>query len=267
MSAILVLTFSTVLQASGGSNRKISIWDLDLTLQLFFLALLLLSIYSFGKILTYKTRLDRHREDLNNLRTQIPREEPKVMGQGYFKNNSLKKEKKPMSHTTEHENVQKDHQDNIHASNNVISTPEYNDNPLTTNNSENVEEAEIISPTLDLSPHSSTERDAMETIEKQFLYLKAPDDEKAFYAPEATETPDHETVYALEGTELKLFAGMKASTMNTVMASSDIYIKRVCQIINVKEPQHTQFVMVDPGEVIKENEDFVVTKKMKVKYI
>lgn len=99
------------------------------------------------------------------------------------------------------------------------------------------------------------------------VFLGAPDNEKVFYAPEATQTPNANTLFVIGHTmNLSLYPNINPLAMKSAMNSVEIHIKRVCDILNKKEPQHSKIIMLEPGEVAKEREDFLVINKMKVKF-
>lgn len=99
------------------------------------------------------------------------------------------------------------------------------------------------------------------------VFLGAPDNEKVFYAPEATQIPNANTLFVIGHTmKLSLHNNINPLAMKSAMNSVEIHVKRVCEILNKKEPQHSKIVMLEPGEVAKENEDFLVINKMKVKF-
>lgn len=100
------------------------------------------------------------------------------------------------------------------------------------------------------------------------LYLSSPDQEKTFFAPEATVTPNPNTIYEIvNNSELRLYDRISEQTMRLAMNSSELLIKRVCEVVNARENHHQKFEMVSSGKVTKENDDIVVVEKAKVKFV
>lgn len=98
------------------------------------------------------------------------------------------------------------------------------------------------------------------------FYLASPDKERAFYAPEATVVPDNQTLYVIKDNVLELYDRADNRAMESAINFFEIMIKRVCDVSNSKEAHHSKIVMVQPGRVFKENDDFVVTDKIKVMF-
>ncbi len=130
----------------------------------------------------------------------------------------------------------------------------------------NPNEVEEEIPSLEIDLPLDKRKRLEEEKKSEIFYLSSPDKDKAFFAPEATFRPNEKTMYSLDGDCLKLYDRIDEQTMRLALNSLDILVKRVCEVQNAKEPQHTKIVMIEPGKVIRERDDFLVTSKMKVKF-
>lgn len=102
---------------------------------------------------------------------------------------------------------------------------------------------------------------------EEVFYLPFPDKENAFYAPEASIQYNEDTFYEIKNDKLELSNKISNELMKTALNFPENHLKRVCTIINARDSGHSSVVMVEPGKVIKEEDDFVVTKKMKIEYV
>lgn len=249
-----------MLQNQIPEENTFDIFELETILLILVLILLGLVLFCFFKIQKfnkYEARLNRHREAIGydtsgeSLDSRILKLERSIE---YLKKTKAENFKKV-------ESIYDHNLDSNEKSDPLEEAPIQKQTNTETFSSQNQikEENDEVSQPINLYDKEDSHSE---------LYLKAPDREKAFYAPEATKSPDSDSVYIWKNDKyLILYPDMKISTINSIMASTDIYIKRACQIINAKESHHTRFEMVEPGEVIQEEDDLIVTKKLKIKYI
>lgn len=107
------------------------------------------------------------------------------------------------------------------------------------------------------------------TLKSQvYKYLAFPDEEKRFYAPEATSEPVVDTFYKIdEEMVLTLFENPDSNTLSNALDFLDTKIKRVCIIKNNRGKNHKNIKMIKPGKVYKSGDDYNVTVKIEVMYV
>jgi hypothetical protein len=248
----LVLSLPNLIQDKTGEPTGITSvqWLTGSVLAGFFLMILLL-FYKVGNRIK-KSELDKHnyiktiQSQLNQLQTEV--NQIKTVSKG---NLSTKADLKSYKAIIERKFEPQDQ----------TGTIEISEKDLMPSNEQSMKTEED-------QPSQVIDLEIKKELYKNISYfLGSPDKEKAFYAPEATENPGANTLYVIEeDNTLNLYNKINSQAMKSAMNSVEIHIKRVCEIMNAKEPQHTKIVMLKPGEVTKENEDFLVTNKMKVKF-
>jgi len=97
-------------------------------------------------------------------------------------------------------------------------------------------------------------------------YFSTPYLDNKFLITDGKTAPNEKTIYCISNDTLMLYDNINSEAMNSAINSMDLVIKTACQVINSKEPNHSEIRMVQAGKVIKEAEDYTVLEKVKVKF-
>jgi hypothetical protein len=116
--------------------------------------------------------------------------------------------------------------------------------------------------TFEIEKEASSEES--EQVSKSFF--KTPYEDNVFLIADGKTAPNEKTIYCISKDTLMIHDNINTEAMNSAINSMDLVIKTACLVLNSKEPNHTKIIMVEPGKVIKEGEDYRILEKVKVKF-
>jgi adenine-specific DNA methylase len=135
-------------------------------------------------------------------------------------------------------------------------------NPVKNTSQPNVQEEPSQPITLEIKKEALSE----ETEQVSMFYFKTPYEDNKFLITDGKIAPNEKTIYCITNDTLKLQENINTETMNSAINSMDLVIKTACLPLNSKEHNHSKIVMIEPGKVIKEGEDYRILEKIKVKF-
>ena len=103
------------------------------------------------------------------------------------------------------------------------------------------------------------------------IYLPFPYEDSKFYAGDQSNTPTKDSFYkvildnTLQLGELSVISSN--ALINTAFNSHDMFLKSVCEYSNALESLHNDISTITPGKVRLEGDEWVVTQKVKIKFI
>lgn len=97
-------------------------------------------------------------------------------------------------------------------------------------------------------------------------YFSTPYLDNKFLISDGKTAPNEKTIYCISNDTLILHDNINTEAMNSAINSMDLVIKTACLVVNSKEPNHTNIIMVESGKVIKEGEDYRILEKLKIKF-
>lgn len=97
-------------------------------------------------------------------------------------------------------------------------------------------------------------------------YFSTPYLDNKFLISDGKTAPNEKTIYCISNETLMLYDNINTETMNSAFNSMDLVIKTACLVVNSKEPNHNNILMVQSGKIIKEGEDYRILEKIKIKF-
>lgn len=153
----------------------------------------------------------------------------------------------------------------------------YNSQKFKIDNEEIVEIPMITQKVLEKVENSFVEDEKSKTINLEIskksnviLYLPVPFKERRFAKEDASESKKSTSLYIVEVSEEKnegIISLVESADLSRALNSPNIYLETVCDYENVYSPEAKGIKVVEKGKVVLEGQDWVVKKKIKIKFI